>query len=443
MRPLRMSLYTQTSFCWPIRKARSTACASDAGFQAGSTMITRSAPVRLRPTPPTWVVSSMHWKRSGCSWNFATFTDRSDAGVAPSMRRHRSPVGFRQHIWMRSSIFTLCEKTSMRWPRDASAGSRALRQRSLQLCIIMASASRGSFFRYISAARPARESASSPSGLPPADSVEAAASMLSRSMPSFSSCPAVHSDSRSLQSPALGVGSSSIGWLQRRFSRPIARNTSTPSLVFAHASRMTSLFSRIFWYAEICSSVGVSQMIISFLGTSRLLFSASAPSSSSAPMSSITTSALPSAPTTRPALTFVRRMMWGLIMVRSCSARCFFSWTANGVAPRTLPRSIGSQNFFTKVAWLPSSPGCAKSISDHRSWSAFCTGVPVRRTRHLEWTLRSDFPRSVEMVLITWASSQMTTSQAFSQGSPPSRFFAAPSPNTGLARGSATDTFSR
>ena len=39
-----ISLYTTTSFFWPILKARSTACLSSAGFQEGSNMITRSAP---------------------------------------------------------------------------------------------------------------------------------------------------------------------------------------------------------------------------------------------------------------------------------------------------------------------------------------------------------------------------------------------------------------
>jgi hypothetical protein len=36
--------YTTTSFFWPMRNARSTACLSSAGFQEGSKIITRSAP---------------------------------------------------------------------------------------------------------------------------------------------------------------------------------------------------------------------------------------------------------------------------------------------------------------------------------------------------------------------------------------------------------------
>lgn len=42
----------------PILCARSMACRSLMGFQSCSTNTTVSAPVRLRPSPPTWVVSS-------------------------------------------------------------------------------------------------------------------------------------------------------------------------------------------------------------------------------------------------------------------------------------------------------------------------------------------------------------------------------------------------
>lgn len=42
----------------PILCARSMACRSLMGFQSCSTNTTVSAPVRLRPRPPTWVVSS-------------------------------------------------------------------------------------------------------------------------------------------------------------------------------------------------------------------------------------------------------------------------------------------------------------------------------------------------------------------------------------------------
>uniref|UniRef100_A0A6B0U0Z9 Uncharacterized protein n=1 Tax=Ixodes ricinus TaxID=34613 RepID=A0A6B0U0Z9_IXORI len=53
-----MSRYTFTTFFWPMRCARSMAWRSFMGFQSCSTKMTVSAPVRLRPRPPTWVVSS-------------------------------------------------------------------------------------------------------------------------------------------------------------------------------------------------------------------------------------------------------------------------------------------------------------------------------------------------------------------------------------------------
>mmetsp|Transcript_6748 Transcript_6748/g.19969 ORF Transcript_6748/g.19969 Transcript_6748/m.19969 type:complete len:216 (-) Transcript_6748:1370-2017(-) len=215
-----------------MRKALSTACASVAGFHAGSTTITRSAPVRLRPTPPTLVVSSMQWNRSGCCWNLATFSARAAGSVFPSIRRQRRPLGLRQQIWMRSSILTLWLKTRVRWPRLASAGRSSARHRSLELCCSIASALRGSLRSMASAARPARASSS------------AAASWASSPA---SSAPRPHSCSSSAQAPGLAAGTSSSGWLQSRLSRPMARKTSTPSLLLAQASRMMSLFSRIFW----------------------------------------------------------------------------------------------------------------------------------------------------------------------------------------------------
>mmetsp|Transcript_103800 Transcript_103800/g.274454 ORF Transcript_103800/g.274454 Transcript_103800/m.274454 type:complete len:200 (+) Transcript_103800:3109-3708(+) len=98
-------------------------------------------------------------------------------------------------------------------------------------------------------------------------------------------------------------------------------------------------------------------------------------------------------------------------MFLSCSLRCFLSCTANGLAPRTLPRSIGSLNVFTNVAWLPRRPGWAKSMRDHKSWSAFCTGVPVSRIRQEDSSWRRLLPKRVEMFFILCASSQMTMSQ--------------------------------
>lgn len=45
-------------FTCPMRCARSMACKSLIGFQSCSTNTTVSAPVKLSPSPPTWVVSN-------------------------------------------------------------------------------------------------------------------------------------------------------------------------------------------------------------------------------------------------------------------------------------------------------------------------------------------------------------------------------------------------
>mmetsp|Transcript_24647 Transcript_24647/g.69307 ORF Transcript_24647/g.69307 Transcript_24647/m.69307 type:complete len:371 (-) Transcript_24647:679-1791(-) len=370
------------------------------------------------------------------------------------MRRYSMLCRRSTHVSTRSIIFKPCEKISMRWPREISAGSRAATQRSFALCAITDSKSPGSFRSSPSTAFPtSTPSVASSSTCPSASSSSCSAGARSGHAPPPPSAPvasfrffALRTSAPpgtpcagparySCQLPGWVNGSPSAGWLQSRFSKPIALKTSRPSLVLQFASRMTSLVARAFLYICTCSLVGSNHTTSSLLGGSA--FAAAMPLIASVWPGS------PSPPTDNPMLCFVRRSMWGWTSCHSCSQRCCFRATAEELASRRLPFSMGSLKRFTNVAWLPRRQGCAKSMSAQMSFSPFCTGVPVRRTRHLEWTLRSDFPRSVEMVLITWASSQMTTSQAFSQGSPPSRFFAAPSPNTGLARGSATDTFSR
>mmetsp|Transcript_3813 Transcript_3813/g.10141 ORF Transcript_3813/g.10141 Transcript_3813/m.10141 type:complete len:476 (-) Transcript_3813:309-1736(-) len=406
-----------------MRKARSTAWASVAGFHAGSTRITRSALVRLRPTPPTLVVRSMHLKRLCCCWNLLTFSARDIGSVCPSMRRQARPLGRRQQIWMRSSILRLPLKTSVRCPRSARAGSSLCRHRSLALCERMASTERGSFRSIISAARPARASSLS---VPVPQRLSGAASVGttdSSEAPAGGEASRWQSARSWAHSPGLAVGSRKRGWLQRRLSRPMARKTSMPSFCLVTASRITSLFSRTFWYAVSCSSLGMHHTMVSFLGGS-FFACASGPSASSVPPSTEPsqmgigaepTSSMPAPSRTSamsPAPALVRRKRCGLMSERSWAAKCFFNSTAQTLAPRTLPRSMGSLKVLTKVAWLPSSPGCEKSSRAQRSWSAFCTGVPVRRILLFDWSLRKDLPSSVEMFFIRCASSQMTRSQA-------------------------------
>mmetsp|Transcript_27431 Transcript_27431/g.81692 ORF Transcript_27431/g.81692 Transcript_27431/m.81692 type:complete len:228 (+) Transcript_27431:394-1077(+) len=226
-------------------------------------MMTRSALVRFRPTPPTLVVRSMHWKRSCCSSNLRTFSPRVTASVFPSMRRQRSPFGFSTQICTRSSIFTLCEKTRVRWPRLARAGSSRARHRSFALWASRESALLGSLRAIISAARPARASSEaletapvlSPCSLarPTAASVsEALVSSVGTTASSVVSLVGADgsvstaSPSTSFQAPGFDIGSTRSGWFESRLRRPMAWKTSTPSLPFSAAWRITSLFSRTF-----------------------------------------------------------------------------------------------------------------------------------------------------------------------------------------------------
>mmetsp|Transcript_111507 Transcript_111507/g.302689 ORF Transcript_111507/g.302689 Transcript_111507/m.302689 type:complete len:551 (+) Transcript_111507:905-2557(+) len=246
MRPLMTSRYTRTSRSWPMRYARSTAWASVAGFHAGSTSTTRSAPVRFSPTPPTPVVSNMHWKRSRCSWNFRTFSARSLGSVWPSIRRQRSPWGRSTQICTRSSILRLWEKTRVRCPFAASAGSSRAMHLSLPLCASSSSVLLPSLRSIASAERPAR--ASSAMAAPAASGSFATSSPASTpSSPGlFDHEALVASDISSFQAPGFDNGSARSGWLQSLFKRPMARKTSRLSLVLLAASRITSLASSTF-----------------------------------------------------------------------------------------------------------------------------------------------------------------------------------------------------
>mmetsp|Transcript_95739 Transcript_95739/g.255875 ORF Transcript_95739/g.255875 Transcript_95739/m.255875 type:complete len:218 (-) Transcript_95739:1574-2227(-) len=116
--------YTCTGCSWPIRHTLAMAWASTAGFHAGSTRITRSAAVRVKPTPPTCTVRSMQKYREPGFWNLFTFWARSSGSVPPSTRRNFSSRGRRTVYWMRSSMRVLWEKIRHRRPFSCRAGSR-------------------------------------------------------------------------------------------------------------------------------------------------------------------------------------------------------------------------------------------------------------------------------------------------------------------------------
>mmetsp|Transcript_18327 Transcript_18327/g.37060 ORF Transcript_18327/g.37060 Transcript_18327/m.37060 type:complete len:240 (+) Transcript_18327:536-1255(+) len=80
------SRYTETTRFWPRRCARSIACRSFIGFQSWSRKITTSAAVRLRPRPPTDVVSSIR-STEGSELKRVAIPNRCCAGTLPSSRR--------------------------------------------------------------------------------------------------------------------------------------------------------------------------------------------------------------------------------------------------------------------------------------------------------------------------------------------------------------------
>ena len=68
MVPRQTNLWTSTFRCWPMRKARSVAWFSTAGFHQRSKWMTCEAAVRFRPVPPAF---SERTKNGGPSsrWN--------------------------------------------------------------------------------------------------------------------------------------------------------------------------------------------------------------------------------------------------------------------------------------------------------------------------------------------------------------------------------------
>src|SRR6266508_1999403 len=80
--PTQTSLRTCTSLRWPMRKTRSVAWSSTAGFHQRSKWITWLAAVRFRPVPPAF--SEMTNRAgSGSSWKRATSASRCCFGVPP------------------------------------------------------------------------------------------------------------------------------------------------------------------------------------------------------------------------------------------------------------------------------------------------------------------------------------------------------------------------
>mmetsp|Transcript_714 Transcript_714/g.2142 ORF Transcript_714/g.2142 Transcript_714/m.2142 type:complete len:228 (-) Transcript_714:2828-3511(-) len=94
--------YTLTVRFWPSRWARSIAWRSFCGFQSCSRKTTVSAVVRLRPRPPTLVVSSST-SMVGSALKRCATSKRLEAATLPSRRRKETPAGCRRSLSTRSS----------------------------------------------------------------------------------------------------------------------------------------------------------------------------------------------------------------------------------------------------------------------------------------------------------------------------------------------------
>mmetsp|Transcript_29917 Transcript_29917/g.88842 ORF Transcript_29917/g.88842 Transcript_29917/m.88842 type:complete len:228 (-) Transcript_29917:481-1164(-) len=224
------------------------ACASAAGFQAGSTRMTRSAPVMVRPVPPTWTLRQTQKYLEFSAWNLAILRSRSFASMVPSMRRNFRPSTRSTQAWMRSSMRVLCEKIRQRWPRFCSCGSSTESTRSLQESSVApwtepgtSARSRGSTWEH-SGAGCVQFSSKSP--------VSSAATMAPLEAAAGGS-PWLWLHWLSSLTPAAAIwarhwlnsscGRFMSGWLQSFFSRAMARRASMPHLLSPVAFRTMSL----------------------------------------------------------------------------------------------------------------------------------------------------------------------------------------------------------
>mmetsp|Transcript_23235 Transcript_23235/g.58622 ORF Transcript_23235/g.58622 Transcript_23235/m.58622 type:complete len:411 (+) Transcript_23235:171-1403(+) len=116
--------YTLTVRFCPSRWARSIAWRSFCGFQSCSRNTTVSAVVRLRPRPPTPVVSS-RTSMVGSALKRCATSKRLLAATLPSRRRNDTPPGDSTSRSTRSSRPRSCANTRTRCPRllSAAAGS--------------------------------------------------------------------------------------------------------------------------------------------------------------------------------------------------------------------------------------------------------------------------------------------------------------------------------
>src|ERR1700733_9971113 len=96
--PTQTNLRTWTSRRWPMRKARSVAWSSTAGFHQRSTWMTWFAAVRLSPVPPAFS-DSRNSMGSAASWNLATIASRCFFAVPPCRKSTGQPIRADRYGW--------------------------------------------------------------------------------------------------------------------------------------------------------------------------------------------------------------------------------------------------------------------------------------------------------------------------------------------------------
>ena len=126
--PRQTNLWTTTFRCCPIRKARSVAWFSTAGFHQRSKWITWDAAVRLSPVPPARRDSTKNGIVSS-AWKRSTSFMRSFTGVWPWSTRPARPKSRARYCdsgpvisrnWVNTSTFS-CRAASS----STSSASRA------------------------------------------------------------------------------------------------------------------------------------------------------------------------------------------------------------------------------------------------------------------------------------------------------------------------------
>ena len=127
------NLCTWTLRVWPMRKARSVAWSSTAGFHQRSKWKTWLARVRFSPVPPALMERMKIGGACSSSWKRLTIWSRNFTGVPPNRNCVAAPVDFGRKAANSAPISANWVKISARSPSASTSSRSSCRRSSLPL----------------------------------------------------------------------------------------------------------------------------------------------------------------------------------------------------------------------------------------------------------------------------------------------------------------------